>query len=133
MKYIITFAAGNGATCTAEAFPYNGASAEESMVSCINYHTVHGYRLVSIATAPLDGSEESDEPDDVPTPEEFVLDDFTDQGWYDAPAPLALDDIAPYWDEFLQDCRCCGRPVPEDLTPELYVTLWNDLYTAQKV
>ena len=62
MKYIIVFrCTRSGAECTCEAFPFDGCSAEQSLVSCINYHVSAGYSLVSISTAPLVGDELPDE------------------------------------------------------------------------
>lgn len=133
MKYIITFSGRNGTKCTAEAFAFGNCSAEQSMTLCINHYLSQGYRLVSITTAPLDGSEEPcDDALDTQTPEEFVLDDFMEQAWSDTPVPQGLDDIAPHWEEFLQDCRISGRPIPADLTPALYVEIWNNLCAERK-
>ena len=63
MKYIIVFNYPNGSSISCDAFPFDGRSAEESLVSCINYHIRQGYTVESISTAPLEGDEEPFDPD----------------------------------------------------------------------
>ena len=58
---------------------------------------------------------------------QFVSDDWTDLNWYKHPEPVTVSAVAPYWDEFIQDCVRSGREIPEGLTIDLYVSIWNDL------
>jgi len=58
---------------------------------------------------------------------DFVIDDWRDASWYEEQTPGTVEELAPYWNEFLQDCRSWGREIPEDLTLETYVTIWNEL------
>lgn len=62
---------------------------------------------------------------------EFIEDDYQDNVWYNGDQRIeSLDDIVPYFERFVQDCASWGRPVPDDLTPEMYFTVWNEIYTA---
>ena len=63
---------------------------------------------------------------------EFIQDDYQDNVWYNGDQRIEkLEDIAPYWDRFVHDCDTWGRPVPEDLTPEIYFIVWNEIYTKR--
>ena len=65
MKYLIVFRnRSTDSEFTCEAFPYDGDTAEESLVSCINYFMSSGENtLVSVSTAPLTGDEVPFDPD----------------------------------------------------------------------
>lgn len=72
------------------------------------------------APAPLDVSD---------AVREFVLDDYQEVVWSDGDQPCDQPEVlAKYWDEFLRDCATWGRPVPDDLSPEVYYRLWMDEY-----
>lgn len=61
---------------------------------------------------------------------EFVSDDWTDQNWYEEPQPGTVEELAPYWDEFIRDTITSGREIPDGLTLEGYVSIWNELCKA---
>ena len=63
---------------------------------------------------------------------DFVTDDFINHCWSDDPEPQTVADFAPYWDEFNRDCLEWGNPVPEGMTVEDYVSIWNDLCAARQ-
>lgn len=63
----------------------------------------------------------------------FVSDDWTDMNWYEQPQPGTVEELAPYWDEMMEQARTCDREIPDDLTIELYVSIWNDLCATNKI
>lgn len=58
---------------------------------------------------------------------DFVWDDWHDLNWYERPQPGTVEELAPYWDEFIHEAIINEREIPEDLTIENYVQTWNDL------
>ncbi len=58
---------------------------------------------------------------------DFVSDDWTDQNWYEQPQPGTVEELAPYWDEFIRDQTSAGRDIPKGITLEDYVSIWNEL------
>lgn len=57
---------------------------------------------------------------------ELVAADVLDSGLYNAPEHITAADIAPYFDEYKTDRANEGTPVPDDLTVEAYVAVWNE-------
>ena len=58
---------------------------------------------------------------------DFIWDDFMEESYHIEPTTHTVEELAPYWDEFLADCKRMGREVPKGLTVEIYVSAWNDL------
>ena len=64
------------------------------------------------------------------TIQKFVADDFDETVLYDEPVVHDVSELAPYFDEFIADCRNEGREIPEGLTAENYTEIWNEMVTA---
>ena len=63
---------------------------------------------------------------------DFVLDDYQETFWHDGNLPCPPpEELAPYFDEFLTDCRIMGREVPEGLTVENYYRTWMEEYSLR--
>lgn len=67
------------------------------------------------------------------TVHDFVTDDWTDQNLYDRPQPGTVEELAPYWDEFIRDQTSTGRKIPKGITLEDYVAIWNELCAANSI
>ena len=63
---------------------------------------------------------------------DFVLDDYQENIYSsgDVPCPSA-EELSFYWDQFVSDCATWGRPVPANLTPELYHDIWMQEYARR--
>lgn len=61
------------------------------------------------------------------TAHDFVSDDWYDMNWYERPQPETIEELAPYWDEMMQDAIINEREIPDGLTIETYVKIWNKL------
>ena len=61
---------------------------------------------------------------------DFVSADFHEEIYYSGVVHCDIAEIAPYFDEFVDDCKRAKREIPEGLSPELYVGIWNELADA---
>ena len=63
---------------------------------------------------------------------EFVLDDYQENVWHNGDEPCStVEEIETVWEEFVEDCGKYGREIPEGITPELYVAIWNEEYNRR--
>ena len=63
----------------------------------------------------------------------FVWDDFWNVSLAYEPEPCNLPETIAYWDEMMQEARSADRRILRSLTPELYVTVWNEYCEERKV
>jgi len=57
---------------------------------------------------------------------DFVAADVYDNGLYEAPKHITAADVSPYYDEYLYARTEEGLPVPDGLTVDIYVAVWNE-------
>ena len=58
---------------------------------------------------------------------DFMSDEVQELSYYEEPKKIELSDIAPSFDKWLKDCEVWGIKVPEGLTAEIYVKVWNEI------
>ena len=64
---------------------------------------------------------------------DYIFADYQDNVWYNGDQPAGtVEELRPYWDEYVSDRKEMDYPVPEGLTVELYVEIWDLWYETTR-